>query len=219
MFDYFEIIHSLPAGYFYTFSLFGSRNVTLLSISAIMAAKARFKLINCALEDRSSLNFDELKCLIVLQDKLCDSILLVSKSFSVIYIMQIFRFTVFSVFIMFDFFLITTKNSNFSHKIFLIAGLLFIIPAGITTISAIVQSALLKREGGKFLTLLHGKKISKGDKKTLNLIQLGSLQMAHQFSEISCGLFTIDWKFLFVLISTCFSYMIILCQFDVAETY
>ena len=90
----------------------------------------------------------------------------------------------------------------------------------IYTIVLIVQSALLKTEKNKTSTLLHNKNVKNiCDKRTLKLLQLAALQMAHQSSVISCGLFSIDWKFLFLLIAGCYSNLIVLCQFDIAGTY
>lgn len=49
---------------------------------------------------------------------------------------------------------------------------------------------------------------------TLKAIETLCLQLHHRRPIYSCGLFAIDWKFLFFLISMMFSYLIIFFQFD-----
>jgi 7tm Chemosensory receptor len=52
------------------------------------------------------------------------------------------------------------------------------------------------------------------DVRDLRAAQIVLLQLTHRAPSISCGLFVVDWKLLLGMFALCFSYLIIIVQFE-----
>lgn len=217
----FKIVHSIPVrNYLYLASIICSGNSSIVSLYVLVAAKTRFKLINRILGSRTTLSFEQLKSVSVLHDKLYDTISLINKCYSISFLIHISQLIVRCVLLMFDGYMVFFKNNSLAHQFFFYSGIIFSLPEATFTLSIIVQSALLKMEANKSFNLLNGKTLSSySDDKTLKLVHLFGAQISHRNPAISCGLFMIDWKFLFAFISSCLSNLIILFQFDVSGSY
>lgn len=178
-----------------------------LNIILLIALKNRISLINE--------NVKNIKTTLILHDKFCDTISLVNKCFSFNFSITLLEFNFHCILFTFSACNMLLNKPDVGDKTFFFAGLVFIGYALILIVCILVYSSLIKSGGKQTLIIVHALE----NVSVHSLTQIASLQLSHRQPEISCGLYTIDWKFLFAILSCVFSYTIILIQFDVADTY
>lgn len=184
-------------------SINASYNVRLKQISQLLKTSSDDKLIT----------LEKLKVFRLLLEKFCDSVRLGNKSLSVIYVLSIVEFSFRSIFIIFNFYNVLMKE-KFP---FFLAAFIFTVVDGVFVMSLMIQSSVLKSEGESLSVAINNAALfAMADVETLKSIHLTAAQIEHQSLMVSCGLFSIDCKFLFALISSIFSYIIVLIQFDSA---
>lgn len=75
-------------------------------------------------------------------------------------------------------------------------------------------SNLIEREGRKFKMLTSQISQKWRNTKVYKRARQSGMQLYHRGILIECGICVIDWKFLFVLMGLCFSYLLIIMQFE-----
>lgn len=188
-----------------------------LSILLLIALSSRLKAINSCFLKGDLIN---MRIILIVQDKFCETIELVNKCFSIGFFMTLLEFILQCNLIVFSLCNIIVNISSPTDEMFVFEGCLHIMSHCCFVIGILVFTSSIKREGRKTAMLVHDLKLKKENfQKSLKFCQFASLQLNHRTCEISCGLFTIDWKFSFVMISSIFSYALILKQFDMSDTY
>ena len=214
----FGIVHSVPSrNLYFIFGIFTQRNFAVLNISLLAAAKNRLNLINKEIEHRNC-SFEKFKELLNVHSKFCDVTDLLNQCVSVNLMFSVINFVFHCTMQMFSLYILTSNDSSLESKIYCITACIYFPSEFFFMMSIIINSSLLKMEAKRTLTLVHSKNsFSTGNPEILKLLHLAALKIEHNMPMISCGLFIVDWKFLFATISGSLSSVIILIQFDRAE--
>lgn len=115
-----------------------------------------------------------------------------------------------SYFLLFQFLSILNVSNPNTWRIclhMLLFAVPFLVDAWMITVSSWIQA-----EGNDTKALVHS--LTPQNLKAAKAFNLLCMQLNHKNPEISCGIFIIDWSYLFIFISTLFSYFIILVQFE-----
>lgn len=172
----------------------------------LSAAYLRIRLINKLIELNVG-KFDENQMKEILKSfhKLCDTIKLINECFWFIFVYKIFGFLFSCVLFFFNIYDIVIKGLSQVSAAFLFSGcfsltmeLLYI--SMIFTFSSLVEKGCVKFESN-FVKYFSWK------------TNFSNFQFNNQKISISCGLFKIDWKLLFLIITSMFSYLIVIIQF------
>lgn len=145
--------------------------------------------------------------------RLIDTLDLVNSCFAMNLLNYFFQFLIFSVFNFFGLYHYLVSHEKqlpeliFSTITFFYFTFFFWFGAWIITISSWIES-----QGDKTKSLIH-LKIAQ-DSKTAKSRSNFCLQLDHNRPRINCGLFNVNWIILFGFVSTLFSYLIILIQFE-----
>lgn len=194
-----------------------------LSINMLLALTSRIKLIRKILNQSSEDDNEKIvkmKMILILHDKFCDILVNVNKSFSFLFLLMILEFNFHCITISFSFYNIIFNDPSFRDVIFLAAISVLILPRIVFVACILILSGLIKNEKCKIFSAIQCSKIdSQKNMKILKLLELSSLQLDHRTLNVSCGFFTVDWKYLFGIISSIFSTLVILVQFDTSEMY
>ena len=192
------------------------KNYTATVISLNASYNVRLKQISRLLKTSSDDKFktlEKLKVFRLLLQKFCDSVRLGNKCLSLSYVLSIVDFSFRSIFIIFNLYNVLMKE-KFP---FFLAAFIFTLVDCVFVLSLMIQSSVLKSEGENLSVAINNAHLfAMADIETLKSIHLTAAQFEHQSLMVSCGLFSIDYKFLFALISSIFSYIIVLIQFDSA---
>lgn len=158
---------------------------------------------------------EALKTVKILVDKICDILEKVQLLYAINTIAFILYFSFFCMFCfygIFSFFLPGASNQGF---IFWTLAFLWTFYNLLFFVWTFVFASWLKQEGPRIelsgFKLLY--KFQGSSEKVVENIKLLSMQIKHRAPKFSCGLFVVDWYFLFWLIGTVFSYLLILIQF------
>jgi hypothetical protein len=197
------------------------QNYRAFQVWVIFIVVLRIKAINKFYQKycKTADNEKFIKNFTILQDKFCDTINLINICFAPNFIMTFGHLFLHCVLIAFSTFHLIYSGS-FIDEMFYYAGCLYMIAQGGFIVSIFYVTDFLARERNKTLRLIHKTEfLQRKNMKTLKSIQLCVLQLKHRQPEISCGLFTVDWKFLLNIISGTFALMIVLIQFDTDEIF
>ena len=199
------------------YGMITQRNFSVLHISLLAAARNRLNLINKEI-DHKNCSLKKFKELLTVHSKFCDVINLLNQCLSANLIMSMFEFMFQCTMLMFSFYNMGLNESSIDSKIYCIMSCINLPPQFFFMMSIIINSSLLKMEAKRTLTLVHSKNsFSTGNPEILKLLHLAALKIEHHMPMISCGLFIVDWKFLFAFISGIVSCVVILIQFDSAR--
>lgn len=153
----------------------------------------------------------DVKTLGKIQLKLFDTANLINFCFSFDLLNFFLQFVFFLIFFFFDIFHFLTTDSTLKDWIFVaisVGYLQFYFWFGAWVI---LHAGLLSNEVGEMENLVQSKVTSKNDQKRFILL---TMQLQHSKIYASSGLFEVNWNFLFIMIGSVFSYIIILIQFD-----
>lgn len=213
----FGLHHSIPSrNILFIYAIHSQRNFWIFKLSIIAAAKTRLSLINRGLEERTN-SIEAIRKVFFILDKFGDSIEIINKCLAVNLLMGILEFLFHTTMQIFNVYNIAFNEGSLESKVYFTVSCIFFPTEAFYMMSVITYSSLLKKESNRTLNLIIKKTLKWiTNHKTLNFLQLALLKMKHQNLKISCGLFTIDWTFLFTIISGSFSIAIILIQFDLS---
>lgn len=184
-------------------------------ISILFSARCRMVLINeAALKVTKSSSYLKRRMILLVHDKFCNSIALISKCLSIALISNLLQWINRLTFTLFNFCNIII-HPTIENNIFAILGFLVIIPDTLFIMSMIFIPNFLKNSAKKIENQFHSHEGKKTLKK-FKISEVASLQIAHSRPVVSCGFFEVDLKFLFVLLTAQFSILIILAQFQVS---
>lgn len=178
----------------------------------VLSLYKRLRYMNEVLESKN-INESRVRGLRRIHSKLCDTLDDINFCFTLNLLNFFSQFTFFSIFYLFDSYRFLTSTSRteqeFAFNVITGCYLLFVcwFSAFMITISS-----WIKGEGKETALLIHSH-VPKSSKHA-KALSLFCMQINHKKPEISSGIFIVDWTFLFALISTLFSYLIILIQFE-----
>lgn len=153
---------------------------------------------------------------LILFDKFWFLIQLTNKYFGILLMFLVLEKMFHSIIFFFSLYNLVANDSTSSDIFYLFMSLLYNLIETISVLCIFLCSHFIKVEIKKFVSKFQKIKI---DSKTIKTNHLSNLQFGHQDITLSCGLFDINWKFLFAVISSIFSYIIILVQFDIADSF
>lgn len=217
----FTVATALPShNIFFNTTVVFQRILLTLIMTVLVTAKSRLTLVNDSFEKKGN-SLERLRKLLLIHSKFGDVIKLINKSVSMNIMFCISEFLFNCTFISFQLYNTIILNT-LKNQIFLLSGLLILVSEIIYMSTLFITSMLLKCEAKKTLSvsqtnnfLLRSTPGVKSD--LLKYLHLSSLQIGHQEIAISCGLFTIDFKFLFLLLAGYLSNLVILIQFDIKQ--
>lgn len=130
-----------------------------------------------------------------------------------------FQFTFFVIFFLFDVFYsaLTIKSSTLNDLIFAIIQLGYLQFFFWFCAWMIVHSSLLVAEVEEMEDVVQCRSSNLDNPELARNFMFLNLQLQHSKLHVSCGLFEINWKLLFAIIGTVFSYITILFQFELGS--
>jgi 7tm Chemosensory receptor len=158
----------------------------------------------------------ELKVVADLIDEVCDALKSIKFCYTintVIYTLHYSFYTILSIYGVISF-LLRRNASEFDRK-YVLLNLTWNAFYAPFAIWVFLMSNWIKKSG-KIIEIEIHRVLSKvrHDEKIHKKAQLIFMQLYHRRPIISCGVFTIDWYFLFHLIGLSFSYLVIIIQFE-----
>lgn len=151
---------------------------------------------------------------LMLYDKFCETMSLINSCLGITFSTVMFELLYHCVVQFFNVYNFVEKKPSSSDTYNFIKSLFEIFYEAIFPACIFTCSSLINSEAENCLQILTNSEGLDGD--LMKAKQFAALQFEHQNSEISCEMFVVDWKFLFLLIVCGFNYMIVLIQFDTA---
>lgn len=159
---------------------------------------------------------DELKNISIIVDKICDCLEGLKVGYTintVAYLLQFSFSTIMTVYSVLAF--LFKRNSgprDLEHCILIISWEIYYV---YFVAFVFVVANLISKEGKRIcLTIQELRYKCQQNAKFHKRAALMLLQMHHRPPLVSCGVFVIDWKLLFQLMGACFSYLVIIIQFE-----
>jgi hypothetical protein len=154
----------------------------------------------------------------ILEDKLCDVFEAIATFYSlniVGFVIGFAYFATFSSYTLFVFF----KTPSYQLLYFLFLSLLWVSNYAPFVLWFILYSSLIEKQGLKTVELIQVLVNTEKNRKNLKFLKIINQQVFHRRPKISLKMFDMNWKFLFKIASSIFSFSIILVQFyDVAKS-
>lgn len=191
-------------------------NLTQMLIT--MAIHGRIKLIAKLLQSMN-LNTKTIKSISKIHMVLYDTMNSINLCYSLNILSFFFQFTFFVIFFFFDILHLSINFESLTINDLVFTSIQFGYLQYFFWYVAwmISHSGLLKNEVDELETIVqtkgcHERNFDITNSKCFGMI---NLQLQHSRLEISCGFFSLNWSFIFLLIGTVFSYVTILIQFDI----
>lgn len=127
------------------------------------------------------------------------------------YFSNFFNTFLITVFLGYDIF---AHSLEIDDKIFLMAAVIFCISSISCIIILTINSEIYKNKNNKAMLKFNLIKLKSKDKRVQSFCYLGILQLKNSSNFISCGLFDLNWKHVFAMISSFFAYLVMIIQFD-----
>lgn len=163
------------------------------------------------------MNIEIIKKVTIMYEKLCDITELYNVCFAFNIIINFVQFTFFVIFNLFaTYHYLTSPDSQYQELIFNLISFGWVLYYAWSPIWILIFSSWIKTQGNETGALFHKLMNVKNDIKLMNTFHITTMQLNHRQMNISCGLFEVDWQYLFGFIGTVFSYLIIMIQFDTA---
>lgn len=153
---------------------------------------------------------------LILFDKFCCLMQCINKYFGLLLMLLVLESLFHFIIFFFSLYNLVANNSTAGDYLFSLMGLFYICWETAVVLCFFVYSYFIKFEIENFVSKFCTMQI---DTKPIRNKLSTNLQFDHQEIELACGLFVINWKFLFAFISSIFSYIIILIQFDIADSF
>lgn len=163
------------------------------------------------------MDLEVIKKVTIIYEKLCDITELYNVCFAfniMIYFVQFTFFVIFNLFAIYHY--LTSSESHYHELIFNFISFGWVLYYAWSPIWILIYSSWIKTQGNETGALFHKLMNVKNDIKLMNTFHITTMQLNHRQLNISCGLFEVDWQYLFGFIGTVFSYLIIMIQFDTA---
>lgn len=210
-----KIEMDLMEGIFALINIIAYMNYQITHMLIIDAVFIRFKYINLILENNKQ-DLSMIQSIRKIHLRLCEVTASINCCYSLNLLNFFFQFTFFNIFFYFGLLHQLIYESTFEEVIFSIIIFAYVQFFFWFGAWMILHSALLKSEAENTEFIVLKKMLYVNDRKILRQFVLLDFQIAHEKIEVSAGLFRINWTFLFSIIGTLFSYLIILLQFDTA---
>ena len=155
---------------------------------------------------------DIIKNVTIIHDKICDLFVSISAFYVFIHMLIISSITYFFVFTTYSTFVYTKYPSQelIDFTMTVSSWCFYIGPFGL---SLFALSSLTQSEGNKTANLVEQLANKTGKIKMVKSSYILALQVRHRRAKITCGLYDIDWKVLFSVLGSVYSYSVIMIQF------
>lgn len=148
-------------------------------------------------------------------DMICDALDSTKVIYALNTVIYIFHFGMFSVVSLYSFISILSRSINENEKFFTIMAVSWNIYYSPFIMWTFIYSNRIKKLGKQFLVQIQKCSMSyKINEKVQNQISTIFYQLSHRRPIVSCGIYIIDWALLFSFVSSIFSYLIIIVQFE-----
>lgn len=156
-----------------------------------------------------------LKIASIFNDKVCDTLESIKVTSSISTAMYCIQGSFFAVLSNYSFISYhSNKDATLADKVFFITVSNWSTYYSVFLFWTCYYSYELEKEGERFKTIAQSFLASTSRKEFHKRVQLIHLQLLHRRPRVECGLFNIDPKVQFYFASLCFSYIIIIVQFD-----
>jgi hypothetical protein len=149
-------------------------------------------------------------------DTICDALDVIKFCYTISTSYYIISFTfnfVLSIYSIVSFFFY--ENSTHVDMIYMFLAILWTSMFMPTVVFMFMVAKEIRKQGKAIESQMHHLIIANFKiKKVLKEIELVLGQFDHRKPKITCGVFEIDWKFLFFLLGTSYSYLLIIVQFE-----
>lgn len=208
-----QIEMDMMEGIFAFINIIAYMNYQVTHMLIIDTVYLRFKYINQILENNIQ-SIETVKIIRRIHIRLCDVISSINACYTLNLLNFFFQFTFFNIFFYFGLMHQLIYGSTFEELIFSIIVLAYVQFFFWFGAWIILHSALMKSEAGNMEGIVLQRMMDSKSRKIMKHINIFNFQIEHEKIEVSAGLFNIDWTFLFAIIGTVFSYLIVLLQFD-----
>lgn len=168
------------------------------------------------LDKENELSIKNLKSVASLVDRVCDSLDSLKICYSINTVVYLIHISLYSILTCYGLLSYFSKPKNLPGELLFsliyLSWTFYYAPFGIWTF---LTANWIKKEG-KIIETQIQKLLFKyiGNVNHHKRAKLIFLQMYHRRPIISCGVFVIDWGLLFYFMGVCFSYLVIVIQFD-----
>lgn len=212
-------IRSIPVERgFYLISVMASIFYILFTILVLITFSWRLKSIDDALMETTSNEkkklLRKLKIILRMWSKVDDVISSISRLFIISNIFYLLNFLIFVLILLFLGYDIYVHNLGGDDKLLFGFASFFSITI-ISFISVlIIQSQNICEKVTNAIRKINLIKLKSKEKNIQKYCHLATLQLEVSNKFISCRLFDLNYKFIFTMISSCFSYLVMMVQFD-----
>lgn len=213
-------IDSIPIerGFFLT-GIMITINYILLSMLLLLTIIWRFKSVGDALLQVKKLNdkkliLKRLKIILKILSKMGDLLESASKYFlfsNIFLFCNLFMIVLILIFLGYD---ILIHELEMEDKILFLAFIVFTISTLFCCLIIIISSTYFFNCFGNATNIINLICVKNNDKKIQKFCELGILQFENTQKQISCGFYNFNWNQIFLMVSSIFSYIITMIQFD-----
>lgn len=207
----------------YSINTLSYQNQSVVLMYSLYAFHFKLKRLGDYLEklDKNQKQWDVelLKRLSILIDEFCGGLESVKICFTITFVVNILHYTFVSIFTIYGVMTYLLKaQPTFVEWMYCLQSITFQIYSTPFTFWVILVGSCMKHHG-KRLEVLAQKLLYKNfaNKKVYRRAELIFMQLQHRRPVVACGLFSIDWKLLFFLLGLCYSYLVIITQFEINE--
>jgi hypothetical protein len=146
--------------------------------------------------------------------KFQETISLINKCFGFSFAVRISEFILHNFTLTFYVYSFFANESSRSEFAFFFAMCVYVFLEASLVLPIVIVSSLIKNGVSRF-----GKLFNEHQRLVIRCSEAIKFDDLHGEASISCGIFEIDWKLLFWIMTTIFTYTIILIQFDMTERF
>jgi len=148
---------------------------------------------------------------LAIHDKLCETVNILNQCFLVNCILTFFAFTSTLIFVTFSLYEMLVNGTTIEKIVVLSTGIVMFSLEVASLVPLFYQSNRVKVLG---LKLLQNLTTSICCEENHGIKFIATLQLSHQTPKVSHSLYIVDWPLLMLIISSVFSYLIIVIQFE-----
>lgn len=174
----------------------------------------RQKSILKILKSKNFNSTNEIKILSKVLHRMSETISLINQyhMFNIIIsLMDILNVSITITFLLYD---ISIHSLNQSNFFVILGGYCYAITSGLIYILITAYSSKIVNSAEEIAIKINQLGVNSTNKNIQKISHLTILNYQNSQSEISCGLFTLNWNHLFTMIASFFSYLITMIQFD-----
>lgn len=204
---------------FYLIGLTMAMSYVLLSMLLLLAIIWRFKSVGDATLELESFKdkrilLKKVKTVTQIWSKLGDLLTSVNKYFltsNIFLFTIIFMMFLITLFLGYDIFMHSLGSDDL---VLFYSFVIFTLSYTLCGLIIIFSSVYFSNSFSKVFKNLNSIRLKNNDEKIWKICTHSILQLDVLHNEISCGLFSLNWKFVFLMISSCFAYLVMMIQFD-----